>query len=128
MTKVVYPAEGNHPYAKAVRAGDFLFVSGHLAWGDDGELIHGSIEQETRQVWKNIRKTLEGMDCTLEDIVKATIWLQDTRDFINYNKAYSEVFPKDPPARSTVRADLMFDCKIEVEVVVYKPTKVADRH
>jgi len=128
MTKVVYSAEGNHPYAKAVRAGDLIFVSGHLAWGDDGELIHGNIEQETRQVWKNIRKTLEGLGCNLQDIVKATIWLQDTRDFINYNKAYSEVFPKDPPARSTVRADLMFDCKIEVEVVVYKPVAVTDRH
>lgn len=121
MTKVAYPSAPGMPYSKAVRAGDFLFLSGQLAWGADGELIHGSIEQETRQVWSNIRRTLEELHCKLEDIVKATIWLQDTRDFINYNKAYLEVFPNYAPARSTVRADLMFDCKIEVEVVVYKP-------
>jgi 2-iminobutanoate/2-iminopropanoate deaminase len=121
MSKIVYPADGPHPNSKAIRVGDLLFVSGHLAWGDDGELIHGSIEQETRQVWKNIGKTLDQLGCSLADVIKANVWLQDTRDFNGYNKAYAEVFKKDPPVRSTVRADLMFDCKIEVEVVAYKP-------
>jgi 2-iminobutanoate/2-iminopropanoate deaminase len=121
MSKIVYPPEGPHPYSKAIRVGDLLFVSGHLAWGEDGELIHGSIEQETRQVWKNIGKTLAQLGCELSDVIKATVWLQDTRDFNGYNKAYQEIFEKDPPVRSTVRADLMFDCKIEVEVIVYKP-------
>lgn len=121
MSKVIHKGEGDLPYAIAVQAGDFLFLSGHLAWGDDGELIHAGIEEETRRVWKNIEKTLKNLGCALGDVVKATIWLQDTRDFNGYNKAYREVFPHDAPARSTVRADLMFDCKIEVEVVVYKP-------
>ena len=121
MKEIVLPGDGVVPYSRAIRAGDLIFVSGHLAWGADGEVIHGSIEQETRQVWSNIRDTLAEMDCTLQDIVKATIWLQDTRDFNGYNKAYAEFFPHDPPTRSTVRADLMFDAKIEIEVVVYKP-------
>ena len=69
------------------------------------------------KLWSNIRDTLKELGCGLEDIVKAMIWLQDTRDFNSYNKAYAEFFPKDPPSRSTVRADLMFDCKIEVEVI-----------
>jgi reactive intermediate/imine deaminase len=121
MSKKVYPYPGVVPYSKAVRAGDFVFVSGHLAWGENGELIHGSIEQETRQVWRNITKTLQEVGCTLDDVVKATIWLQDPRDFNGYNKAYLEFFPKDPPSRSTVRADLIFDAKLEIEVVAYKP-------
>jgi len=121
MSKKVYNYPGVVPYSKAVRAGDFVFVSGHLAWGENGELINGNIEQETRQVWRNISKTLQEVGCTLEDVVKATIWLQDTRDFNAYNKAYLEFFPKDPPARSTVRADLIFDAKLEIEVVAYKP-------
>jgi 2-iminobutanoate/2-iminopropanoate deaminase len=121
MTKVVYPSDGSYPFSKAIRVGDLVFLSGQLAWGDDGQLIHGTIEQETRQVWMNISKTLQEIGCSLQDVVKATIWLQDTRDFIAYNKVYAELFPKDPPARSTVRADLMFDCKIEVEVIAYKP-------
>jgi len=121
MSKKYYPADGAYPYSKAVRAGDYVYLSGQLAWGSDGNLIHGSIEEETRQVWRNIQKTLESMNLGLTDVVKATIWLQDTRDFIGYNNVYSEFFPVDAPARSTVRADLMFDCKIEVEVIVYRP-------
>ena len=121
MKEIIYPGDGVVPYSKAIRAGGFIFLSGQLAWGDNGEVIHGSIEQETRQVWTNIKTTLEEIDCTLGDIVKATIWLQDTRDFNGYNKVYAEFFPSDPPTRSTVRADLMFDAKIEVEVMLYKP-------
>lgn len=121
MTKVVYPSDGSYPFSKAIRIGDLVLLSGQLAWGSDGQLIHGTIEQETRQVWQNISKTLEEVGCSLKDVVKATIWLQDTRDFIGYNKVYAEFFPEDPPVRSTVRADLMFDCKIEVEVTAYKP-------
>ena len=121
MTKIVYPSDGSYPFSKAIRVGDLMFLSGQLAWGSDGQLIHGTIEEETRQVWTNIKKTLEEVGCSLGDVVKATVWLQDTRDFIGYNKVYAEFFPEEPPVRSTVRADLMFDCKIEVEVTAYKP-------
>jgi 2-iminobutanoate/2-iminopropanoate deaminase len=121
MSKTVYPSGGEYPFSKAIRAGDFVYLAGQLAWGSDGQLIHGTIEQETRQVWANIEETLKSVGCSLENVVKAMVWLQDTRDSIGYNKTYAEIFKKDPPARSTVRADLMFDCKIEVEVVAYKP-------
>jgi len=126
MTKVVYPSDGSYPFSKAIRVGDLVLLSGQLAWGSDGQLIHGTIEQETRQVWQNISATLEEVGCSLKDVVKATIWLQDTRDFIGYNKAYAEFFPGNPPVRSTVRADLMFDCKIEVEVTAYKPLETVE--
>jgi len=121
MSKITYPSDSPYPFSKAVRAGDFVYLSGQLAWREDGQLIHGTIEEETHQVWTNISETLEQLGCSLTDVIKAMIWLQDTRDFIGYNKIYAEFFPVDAPARSTVRADLMFDCKIEVEVIAYKP-------
>lgn len=121
MKQVIYPGNGPYSYSKAVRAGDFVFLSGQLALGEDGVLIHGGIEQETRQVLRNISQTLEEIGCTLRDVVKVTVWLQDTRDFTGYNKVYTEFFGDDSPTRATVRADLMYDCKIEVEVTAYKP-------
>jgi enamine deaminase RidA (YjgF/YER057c/UK114 family) len=59
--------------------------------------------------------------CGLEDVVKTTVWLADPRDFWSFNRVYGEFFPHHPPARSTVRADLMLDCKVEIEALAYKP-------
>jgi enamine deaminase RidA (YjgF/YER057c/UK114 family) len=53
--------------------------------------------------------------------VKVSIWLQDPRDFAGYNKVYAEFFLTDPPTRSTVSANLIFDFKVEIEVVAYRP-------
>ncbi len=73
MTKVVFPTHLPYPFAKAVRAGDFVFVSGQLPFGPDGSMVHGPIEVQTRQVLENIKSTLKETGCTLEDVVKATI-------------------------------------------------------
>ncbi len=130
MTKTVYPwdagalqthGDGPYPFSKAIRAGDFVFLSGQIAWGEDGLVINGGIEDQTRQTWLNIKRTLEEVGCSLGDIVKATIWLQDPRDFAGYNKVYAEFFPTDPPTRATVSANLIFDFKVEIEVVAYRP-------
>jgi 2-iminobutanoate/2-iminopropanoate deaminase len=109
------------PFSKAVRAGDFVFLSGGLAFDAEGKLVGGDIEDQTRQVLNNVKATLEQAGCTLADVVKCTVWLTDPRDFADFNKVYAEFFDKEPPARSTVRADLMIDAKVELEVVAYKP-------
>lgn len=121
MTKRVYPTPLPYPFAKAVRAGDFVFVSGQLPFGSDGLLVQGSIEVQTRQVLENIKSTLEETGCTMADIVKNTIWLEDERDFAGFNKVYAEYFPEQPPARATVGSKLMLDAKIEIEALAYKP-------
>jgi reactive intermediate/imine deaminase len=115
------PGGGKLPFSKAVRAGDFLFLSGGLAFGPDGKFVGGDIGDQTRQVLNNVKATLAEAGCTLEDVVKCTVWLADPRDFADFNKVYADFFKKDPPARSTVRADLMIDAKVELEVVAYKP-------
>lgn len=123
MTKVVYPSPLPYPFAKAVRAGDFVFVSGQLPFGPDGVMVHGPIEVQTRQVLENIKATLEETGCTLADVVKNTIWLEEERDFGGFNKVYAEYFAENPPARATVGSKLMLDAKIEIEALAYKPLK-----
>lgn len=109
------------PFSKAVRAGDFVYVSGQVAFDESGQLVQGGIEAETRQVFRNIEAVLKEAGCTLGDVVKVNVWLDEPRDFGRFNKTYAEFFPTDPPARSTVRSELMIDAKIEADVVAYKP-------
>jgi reactive intermediate/imine deaminase len=108
------------PYSKAYRAGNLVFVSEQVAF-EEGKLVSGDIEAQTRQVMQNIKTVLQEAGCTLADVVKTTVWLADTRDFGLFNKTYAEFFPENAPARSTVRADLMIDAKIELGIIAYKP-------
>jgi reactive intermediate/imine deaminase len=109
------------PFSKAVRAGDFVFVSGQMAIDADGQLIEGSIEAQTRQVMDNIKAILAEAGCTMQDVIKCTCWLADARDFARFNAVYASYFGDAPPARSTVRSELMLDGKLEVEAIAYKP-------
>jgi reactive intermediate/imine deaminase len=108
------------PFSPAVRAGPFVFVSGQVAMGENGELVPGGIEAQTRQTLKNVEKALALAGCTLKDVVKSTVWLDDARDFWTFNSVYAEFFPENKPARSTTQATLMIDAKIEIEVIAYK--------
>ena len=121
MTKIVYPSHLPYPFAKAVRAGDFVFISGQLPMGPDGQIVQGSIETQTRQVLENIKAVLAETGCELSDVVKNTIWLEQERDFADFNKVYAEYFGENPPARATVGSTLMLDARLEIETLAYKP-------
>ena len=108
------------PFSPAVKAGPFVFVSGQVAMGDKGEIVGGGIEAQTRQVMKNIERALALAGCTFNDVVKATVWLDDARDFWAFNRVYAEYFSANKPARSTTQAKLMVDVKIEIEMIAYK--------
>jgi len=114
-------ASGNIPYSRAVRAGDFVYLSGQVGFDENGDVVNGGIAAETRQTMKLIEETLKLADCTLDDVIKTTIWLDDARDFGLFNKTYATFFPNGKPARSTVESRLMIDAKIEIEVIAYKP-------
>lgn len=109
------------PFSPAVRAGDFVYVSGQIAMKENGEVEPGGIESQTRRTMENVRRVLEMAGCTFDDVVKANCWLDDPRDFWTFNKIYAEFFPNGGPARSTVQAQLMVDAKVEVDVIAYKP-------
>ena len=109
------------PLSPAVRAGDFVYVSGQVPVNAEGELVVGGIEAQTRQVMDNIRAALALADAGFEDVCKCTVWLQDARDFGAFNRVYMSYFPDGKPARSTTEARLMIDAKVEIEVIAYKP-------
>jgi 2-iminobutanoate/2-iminopropanoate deaminase len=109
------------PIAPAVRAGDYIFLSGQAAIGPNGTIINADIVDQTELTMKRIIDVLKQCDCTLADVVKATVWLDDARDFGAFNKVYSKYFLDHPPARSTVVSPLVVDGKVEIEVQVYKP-------
>ncbi|MBX2880950.1 MAG: RidA family protein [Granulosicoccus sp.] len=110
----------SRPFAKAVRAGDFVFVSGQVP-AADGEIIVGGIIVQSEQVIQNIIEVLKLANCTLADVVKVGIWLDDPRDFTSFNSVFAKYFIDNPPARSTVQSSLMVDAKIEMDVTAYKP-------
>ena len=122
----VYPIgkkNPNLPFHPAVRAGDYIFVSGQVAKDADGNMIEGTIEEETRGAIESIRRILAEEGATLADVVRATTYLQDTRDFGRYNKVFGEMFKDAILARTTVEARAVINTKIEIEAIVYKPLK-----
>ena len=109
------------PLSPAVRAGDFVFVSGQVPVDSAGVVVNGGIEAQTRQVLENIKSALALAGATMADVVKTTVWLEDARDFGGMNKIYAGYFPQDPPARSTAESRLMIDIKVEIEATAYAP-------
>lgn len=108
------------PFAKAVRAGDFVYVSGQVPTVD-GEVIAGNIVAQTEQVIANIKSVLALAGCALEHVVKVNVWLDDARDFSSFNATFQKHFIDHPPARSTVQSPMMVDIKVEMDVIAYKP-------
>jgi 2-iminobutanoate/2-iminopropanoate deaminase len=107
------------PYSQAIRAGNFLFLSGQIPLDPKtGELVKGDIRQQTKQVLENIKGVLESQGLGMEDVVKATIFLKDIGNFNQVNEVYATYFPSSPPARSTVGvARLPRDTDIEIEAI-----------
>ena len=75
----------------------------------------------SRVVCETIKATLAEADCTLDDVVKAMVWLRERNDFPGFNAVFGEYFPVEPPARSAVLNELLVNVRVEVEVIAYKP-------
>ena len=104
-----------------MRAGDSIFVSGQVAKDADGNMLSGTIEQETAGTIDAIRRILAEEGATLADVVRVTTYLEDTRDFGRYNKVFGEFFKGAVLARTTVEARAVISTKIEMEAIAYKP-------
>ena len=107
--------------SRAVRAGDFVFLTGQVPFEDGEPMTSGTIEEQTRVTLDQIREILTEAGCDLSDVVKAMVWLRDRADFPGFNMVYGEYFPDDPPARSAIVSDLLVNVRLEIEVVAYKP-------
>src|ERR1700733_1852924 len=122
----VYPIDKKNqtlPFHPAVRAGDFIFVSGQVAKDENGNMISGTIEAETAGTIDSIRPILAGEGATLADVVRVTTYLEDARDFGRYNKVFAEHFKDAVLARTTVEARAVISTKIEMEAIAYKPKR-----
>ena len=111
----------NLPFHPAVRAGDFIFVSGQVPKDENGNMLSGTIEEETRGTIRAIERVIAEDGATLEDVVRITTYLEDVRDFGRYNRAFTEAMGGAVLARTTVEARAVINTKIEMDAVVYKP-------
>jgi 2-iminobutanoate/2-iminopropanoate deaminase len=122
----VYPIgkkNPNLPFHPAVRAGDYIFVSGQVAKDEHGNMISGTIEAETAGTIDSIRRILAEEGATLSDVVRVTTYLEDARDFGRYNKIFAEHFKDAVLARTTVEARAVINTKIEMDAIAYKPKR-----
>ena len=91
------------PYSQAIRTENLVFTAGQVGLDPATMLIvEGGVEVQTRQVLTNLKHVLEAADSGLNYVVKTTVFLQSMDDFAKMNAVYSEFFPENPPARSTV--------------------------
>jgi 2-iminobutanoate/2-iminopropanoate deaminase len=118
----VLPHLADRPFSSAVRAGDFIFVSGSGGYIDaQGNPVTG-IEAQTRQCLENQKKGLEVAGASLSDVVKVQVFLTKAEDWPKMNEVYKEFFPVDRPARSAVVTGLIRDnMLVEMECIAYKP-------
>jgi len=110
------------PYTQAIRANDFVFISGQIAIDPEtGKLVGKDAAEQASQVLKNLRAILTAAGLNFEEVVKTTIYLKNMDDFAKVNEVYSEAFDKDPPARSTVAvAGLPMNALVEIDVIAMR--------
>ncbi len=111
----------NLPFHPAVRAGDYIYVSGQVSKDENGNMIVGSIEEETAGCIEAIQRIIAEERATLQDVVRVTTYLEDTRDFGRYNAVFKKYFDGCVLARTTVEAKAAICVRIEMEAIVYKP-------
>lgn len=103
MKKEVILGRPGAPYAKAVKANGFLFVSGNVGVDPKtGKVPGGDIEAQTRQILDNLKELVESQGSSLADTVKVNVYLVNVRDFPGMNEVYKEYFVPEPPTRTTV--------------------------
>jgi 2-iminobutanoate/2-iminopropanoate deaminase len=107
------------PYSQAIRAGDFVFVSGQLALKPgDAHITAGSVEEQTEQVMANLRAILEAAGSGVDRIVKTTVYLQNLDDFQGMNSVYAKHVGDSPPARATIEvARLPSGALVEIDAI-----------
>ena len=107
------------PYAQAIKANNFVYTAGQIAIRpESGEIVEGGIEAQTRQVFENLAAVLQAAGTSVDQVVKATVFLRFMSDFAAMNEVYAEYFGRATPARSTVAvSELPRGALIEIDVI-----------
>lgn len=116
------------PYSQAISTESLVYTAGQAGLDPaTGDLVEGGIEAQTRQTLNNLKSVLEAADSGLNYAIKTTVFLKDMNDFSKMNAIYSEFFPENPPARSTIAAAaLPKGALVEIEVVALLRTPRGD--
>lgn len=121
-----YGAEGGKgtggqqmPFARAVEAGGWLYVSGQVPMVD-GELVEGNVTTQSHQAIRNLIAILHEAGYGVEHVVRCGVWLDDARDFAAFNAVFRHYFGEHPPARACVESSMVVACKVEIDCVAYK--------
>ena len=109
--------------SKAIRAGDFVFITGQVPMRDGKPMTDGGIEDQTRACLDGLKDILDEAGCELGDVVKSMVWLKRREDFPGFNSVYAEYFPTEPPTRSALVSDFLIDILVEIECVAYRPAE-----
>lgn len=107
------------PYSQGVKAGNFVFVSGQTGFiPETGEIEEGGVQAQTKRVLENVKAVLEAANTSMENVVKATVFIQDMNDFGKINEIYAQYFTDQKPARACIEvARLPGDALVEIEVI-----------
>jgi len=107
------------PYSQANKNDNMVFTAGQLPLDPaTGSFVEGGIQEQTRQVLKNLRAVLEAAGAGLDTVMKTTVFLQDMGEFASMNEIYAEFFAENPPARSTIEvAALPMGARVEIEAI-----------
>jgi len=121
---ITLPDAPKLPFSAAIRAGDYIFVSGQIGHTDAGGKKVKGIEGQVRQCLENMKKVLAAAGSSLDEVVKVTVFLRNQADFARMNEIYQSYFAEDRPARSTVIAALALPSMlIEIDCIAYFPPK-----
>jgi enamine deaminase RidA (YjgF/YER057c/UK114 family) len=132
-----WPAGHNVPISRAQRAGDFVLTSAYGPWtfdpldvtfADDGTILDDGtglrdmpFDEQVHRTFGFVKENLALADCTLDDVVESRCWLADPRDFVRFNEIYADYFTTSKPVRTVFPTAFMFPCRVEIQVVAYKP-------
>ena len=107
------------PYSQAIKAGNTIYVSGQIPLiPETMEIISDDVQEQTKQSLENVKAVLEAAEATLNDVVKASVFIKDMNDFTKINEIYATYFTENKPARACVEvARLPKDVKVEIEVI-----------
>lgn len=106
------------PYSQAIAHGGLVFVSGQVGVDPGGNMVEGGIAEQTEQVMRNLSAILEAAGTSLQNVVKATIFLADLGDFQAMNEVYARHMGDEPPARATFQvAALPAGAVVEIEMI-----------
>jgi 2-iminobutanoate/2-iminopropanoate deaminase len=130
------------PISRAVRAGDFVitcamgdrvFTPEEALYDERGRVVSSgtrlqalTFAEEVHATFRALGESLALAGCTLADVIDCQVWLRDPRDFHEFNRIYAGYFESNRPVRSVFRTDFMFDFRIEMKVVAYKPLEEGD--